>query len=210
MRLKVLLLMTVLFGLSHVSAAATITAFNRAAFQAAVGSGVDEQNFDTFAAGTELTTDGNVNYAASGGTPLVTSEYLTTSIPNGLGSTSAGFFLPDETATFTFLMPVTAFGIDINTFSPTEGAYRAVVGTGDQVLSKFDVFPGEATGQFIGFTSDTAFTSVTIEALTGFTYTLDGLVYGEAGALLVPEPTVLGLVGLGIVAALRRRTRTAR
>jgi hypothetical protein len=208
-RLKTLLLMTLVLGLSYAASAATITTFNRAAFQAAVGSGVTQQDFDGFAAGTLLTTDGAVNYAASQGTPVVTNQFLTTTIPNGLGSTSAGFFLPTETASFSFLAPITAFGIDINTFAPTEGAYRATLNIGDQVLSKFDVFPGNATGQFLGFTSDTPFTGVTIEALTGFSYTLDTLVYGDAGAIAVPEPVSIGLLGLGLLAVSARRRRGA-
>ena len=205
-RLKSLLLVTLVLGLGHTASAATISIFDRAAFQAAVsGGGVTQQDFDGFLDGTLLVTDGAVNYSASMGTPVVTDTFLTTTVPNGLGSTSIGFFLPAETATFSFLAPITAFGIDINTFAPTEGAYQATLNIGDLVLSKFDVFPGAATGQFVGFTSDTPFSSVTIAALTGFSYTLDTLVYGDARAL-VPEPASIGLLGLGLMAwAVKRR-----
>jgi hypothetical protein len=163
-----------------------------------------------------LTTDGVVTYAASGGTPLVTDTYLTTTPPNGLGSTSFGFFGPNETATFTFASAIGAFGIDINTFDPVEGGYTGTLSIGDAVQSKFDVFPGFATGQFLGFISDTAFTSVVIGttgASTRYSYTLDTLVYGQAQAIRdvvepdldpgapVPEPGTFLLLGSALAAA---------
>jgi hypothetical protein len=204
---------------SQMAMAATITQFDRATFQTAVSGGtISEQDFDGFLAGTTLTTDGVVTYAASLGTPLVTSTFLTTTPPNGLGSTSVGFFIPSETATFTFGSAISAFGIDINTFDPNEGGYTGTLNIGDTVLSKFDVFPGTATGQFLGFISDTPFTSVNIRTtgggLTPFSFTLDTLVYGQAQAIIdvgdpnapIPEPGTLLLFGSALAAeGIRRR-----
>ncbi len=69
------------------------------------------------------------------------------------------------------------------------------------------------TGQFLGFVSDTPFSEVTIAAGTGFSYTLDTLLYGDAAAVKpgngqVPEPTSLVLLGLGFVGfqLLRKKT----
>ena len=191
---------------------ATISNFTRAQFQLAVnGVSVTQQDFDLLSSGSTLGTLNGVTYSASGGTPLVTSTYLTTTGSNGLGSTSVGFFQSTETATFSFSSAITAFAIDINTFAPTVGDYRATLNIGDIILSKFDVFPGTGTGQFIGFTSNVAFSSITISTATNFAYTLDTLVYGDASRVAdsagIPEPsTWLSLApGLLMLRYLRRR-----
>jgi hypothetical protein len=207
----------VLLGAQSASAA-TITLFDRAAFQAAVlGGTITQQTFDGFADGTPLGTVGGVTYSASGGTVVVTDTFLTTTFPHGIGSTSTSsslccFFPGSETSTFTFTSPVSAFGIDINTFAATAGAYSGTLNIGDVVSSAFDTFPGTFTGQFLGFISDTPFTSVTISANTGFSYTLDTLVFGDARAIIdantaVPEPTTLALMGGGLLALVLQRRR---
>jgi PEP-CTERM motif len=199
------------------ASAATITSYNRAAFQTALSGGtVSGQNFDSLANGATLGTLNGVTYGASAGTPIVTNAFLTTTSPNGLGSTSLGFFGNTESASFTFATAITAFAIDVNTFAPTAGDYSATLNLGDVVLSKFDVFPGSATGQFIGFISNTPFTSVTISTRldpnnSRYSYTLDSLVYGNAAAVVsasAPEPSTFGIMGTGLAVfalALRRR-----
>lgn len=192
------------------SYAASITSVDRASFAAAVAGGtIDSQDFDSLAAGTILGSFGGVTYDASAGDALVTSSFLTTTSPNGLGSTSVGFFQSTETATFTFDSAITAFAIDVNTFANTDGAYQALLSTGDVVTSIFEVFPGSFTGQFIGFISSVAFTSVTISAASGFSYTLDTLVFGDARAVtpVIPLPGAIPLLltGLGGLALVRRK-----
>ena len=186
--------------------AAIITSVDRATFQAAVAGGtISQENFDAIPVGTILGVTPDITYGASGGFPVVTNQFLTSTPPNGLGETPLSFFLPGDTASFTFSSSITAFAIDVNTFAITDGAYVATLNIGDTVTSIFEVFPGADTGQFIGFISDTPFTGVTISAATGFSYTLDTLVYGDASAL-VPEPATLALLGLGLLAlALVRR-----
>jgi hypothetical protein len=189
--------------------AATITSYNRATFQAALSGGtVSGQNFDSISGGTVLTTLNGVTYGASIGSPAITGNFLTTTPLNGLGSTSQAsiFFADNETATFTFASPITAFAIDVNTFAPTAGDYTATLNLGNIISSKFDVFPGTSTGQFLGFTSDTPFSSVTINPImdpnsTRYTYTLDTLVFGSAEAVAsasVPEPSTMGFLGAGL------------
>jgi PEP-CTERM motif len=201
MRSKIVGLVMAALLLAPVGAqSAIILSVDRATFQAAVAGGtISQQNFDGLANGTVLGSLNGVTYGASTGSPLVTNAFLTSTNPNGEGRTGVGFFLPTDTATYTFDTSITAFAIDVNTFAATGGAYLATLNTGDLVFSLFEVFPNQATGQFIGFVSDTPFSSVTLSALTGFSYTLDTLVYGDAAAVTkAPEPATLALLGLGL------------
>lgn len=184
------------------SNAAITASVDRAAFQAAVASGtINTQTFDGLTNGTILGTLNGVTYSASTGSPLVTNSYLTTTSPNGLGRTGVGFFQNTDTATFAFANAITAFAIDVNTFATTNDSYRATLNTGDEVSSLFATFPGFVTGQFIGFVSNTPFSSVTIRGLSVYAYTLDTLVYGNASSVRpVPTPGTLAMLGLGLCA----------
>lgn len=178
--------------------AALITSYDRATFQLAIAEGLTEQTFEGFADDTVLGTVGGVSYSASLGSVVVTDEYATTTVPNGIGSTSddgfgrTDYFLPSETVTFLFGGPITAFAIDVNTFDLFEGGYTATLDIGDVVLSGYDPFlfdaGGDPTGQFFGFTSDTPFSSVTIASvgdpnLFPFSYSLDTLVFGSSDSI---------------------------
>jgi hypothetical protein len=197
---------------STLSMAAVIGSVDRATFQAAIAGGtIGGENFDSLAVGTILGVGAiiDLTYSASGGSPIVTNSFNTSTSPNGLGSTSFGFFLDTETATFSFSTPISAFAIDINTFASADGAYTASLDIGDTVTSIFEVFPNSSTGQFIGFVSNVAFTGVTIASSQGFTYTLDTLVYGDASSVVhAPVPAAVWLFGsglLGLIGMARRK-----
>ncbi len=217
------------FGFAASAQATAIVSVDRATFAAAVDGGdIAGEDFEDIAAGTLLPSLNGVTFDASEGDVIVTADFLTTTFPNGIGSTSSlqinpdigAFFLDTETVTLTFDAAITAFAIDINTFADTEGAYSATLSTGEVVTSIFEVFPDSDTGQFLGFVADTAFTSITIAAISGFSYTLDSLVFGDAAAVVnpgdvfgseVPLPAALplmlaGLGGLGFASRRRRAT----
>ncbi len=135
-------LFVIIVAMPSVSLAALITSIDRATFQTAITGGtISGEDFDSLSVGTILGVTPDLTYSASGGSPIVTNTFLTSTSPNGLGSTSVGYFLPSETTTFSFSAPITAFAIDINTFAGTDGAYTATLDIGDIVLSLFEVFP---------------------------------------------------------------------
>ncbi len=191
--------------------AAIVTYGSRGAFDATFSGSVVE-NWDGFANGTTFangTSSNGITYNSSSGDSLVTSSFLFTTSPNGLGNTTNGFFGAGEGITFTFSAPVMAFGIDFNTFATGAGAYTATTDLGDVIGSVFDPFPGFSTGEFIGFSSDVAFTSVTISNVSGNPYTLDTLRAVNAPGTL-PEPgsgalAAFALLSLGVAARARNR-----
>jgi hypothetical protein len=190
----------------QMATAGTIMDYTRATFEA---SSLTVQNFDSLTSGTTITTVNGVTYSPSLGTALVTDTYLTSTSPNGLGSTSVGYFEPTETLTITFSTPISAFAIDINTFATDADSYQAAINddTSSTVGSVFDTFPNTETGQFIGFTDTATFTQVVISGLEDFSYTADTMLYGSSGAINtgVPEPSTIALLGVGMGALVARR-----
>jgi len=189
------------------ASATTIPFASRAAFDAAFPGAIYE-TWDSYAAGTTIANGGTlkgITYNSSAGIAVVQNNFLNSTPPNGLGRTPINFFDSADTIQFTFGTPLTAFGIDINTFATASGAYTATTNNGDVVGSFFNPFPGAGTGQFVGFSSTVPFTSVTIATPAGSTYTLDSL-----RAVPVPEPATIALLGTGLAGALAARRRRSR
>jgi hypothetical protein len=153
------------------------------------------ETWDTVPSGTVIpngTMFNGITYNSSAGDAVVTSAFLALSPPNGLGRTPQDFFGPGDTMTFTFPVAINVFGISINTFATMTGDYLLTTNRGSVVPSFFNPFPGAGTGQFAGFITTQPFTSITISAPGGFSYTLDNLTFAAT-----PEPGTVGLFGLG-------------
>jgi hypothetical protein len=203
---SVLVFLLVVVGAASAQAAIITNFANRAAYDAAFPGSVVE-NWDGVANGTQIPNGGTLNgitYNSSAGVANVTNSFFNTTDPNSLGRTPQSFFDATDSIVFTFANPISSFGIDINTFATSAGAFTAMTNLGDVIGSVFDPFPGLTTGQFIGFASNLPFNSVTITGQGVATYTLDTM-----RATAAPEPSTLGLIGLGLLglSAMRRRRR---
>lgn len=206
---KLVFALMLAIGLVASSAHAAVITFNSRAAFAAAFPGATVEDWDSFAANTVFpdgTTVNGIAYHTSAGDAMVTDTVATTTPPNGLGAFNTGFFEAGETITFTLDTPTNAFGIDINTLAGNAGDFTATTDVGDVISSAFNPFPGSSLGQFIGFSSNVPFSSVTIAAPGGFDYSLDTL----RRVAVVPEPATLVLVGAGLFAASLRRRTTAR
>jgi hypothetical protein len=177
------------------------------------------ETWDEFLDGTTFangSSHNHITYTVSSSDPLVpageamvTNVWACTTNPNGLGEAPYTYFAyATDSITFTFQWPIFAFAIDINNNAMADGTFQATTNvSGVSASSHYDPFPGldsdgnpYTTGQFIGFTSDQYFTSVTIGVSPGFSiaegWTLDTMRY-----LPLPPSLLLlgsGLAGLGL------------
>jgi hypothetical protein len=204
----------VLPGLIGWVQAASITSYaSRAAFDAAFPGSVIE-NWDGYPSGTifaDGSTTNGITYTTSGpgGDAMATRGFITTSPPNSLGTTGHGAFGGGDSIVFGFSSPITAFGIDIPTSADDRvpDNFTATTGGGDVIQAVNDLFPGFNFGKFVGFSSDTAFSSVTIAGTRpSFDYLLDNM-RGVRGT--VPEPSTLLLLGAGLVGVAAWRWKRA-
>jgi hypothetical protein len=169
-------------------------------------SGATVENWDEYNSGYYIAngaTLNNITYNTnSTNFALVTSTYLTSTGSNGLGETGAGFFGASDTITFSFAQPLTAFAIDINTYTLNPvGDYTGTLSNGAVINSYLDPFNGYTTGEFIGVSDSTPFTSITIADPSGEGDTLDTLQYVNAPAAVVPEPATVALMIVGLLGA---------
>ncbi len=189
-------------------ASAAVTQFtDRTAFEAAAGA-VSTETFEGFAnMGVSPSTDlgaftVDTNGSASltdgaGGFNVNGSRYLNVNITSDTGAGGPG------SVTFTFDTAITAFGADFRSLNNNVLRTYAVVGG-----ITFDPLP--MAPNFLGFVSDTAFTTVTFfNPLGGGNndqFGLDNLTTSGGGAIPEPGTWALMIGGFGLAgAALRRR-----
>ncbi len=193
--LSLIMMLLMVPGLS--TAAVSLT---RAGFQTATsGYTMQVEGFDNYSDGQTLTSTPDFSMSTSSGQPIVTSAYVVSTTPNGLGLTTHGdYFGPADTITFSFNTPIHAFAIDINTFADQDGDFSATINTTSGQTEIYSIFsPVPTYGQFIGFVSNTPFTDVTIAAEANYSYTLDTVQYGNVSA--VPVPAAVWLFGSAIL-----------
>jgi hypothetical protein len=201
-RKAIMFVLFLVFVFGAIQAQASIIGYtSRAAFDAAVP-GASVQNWDGYAVGTTFINGGTSNgitYNSSQGDAVVATGWVYTTNPNSLGQTVLNYFDAADVMTFSFVSPIRAFGIDINTYSANAGAYQALTNLGDIALSGYDIFPGYNTGQFVGFISNQDITSVAFSAPNGDNYTLDTMRYQSTapipGSVLLLGSGLLGLLG---------------
>ncbi len=192
--LSLIMMLLMVPGLSTAAVSLTRTGFQTATS----GYTMQVEGFDNYSDGQTLTSTPDFSMSTSSGQPIVTSAYVVSTTPNGLGLTTYGYFGPADTITFSFNTPIHAFAIDINTFADQDGDFSATINTTSGQTEIYSIFsPVPTYGQFIGFVSNTPFTDVTIAAEANYSYTLDTVQYGNVSA--VPVPAAVWLFGSAIL-----------
>lgn len=199
-------------ALTAASANAALTfSFDEAAF--AAGSNVID-DFSAYAAAGDPTVDilsptvfGAFQYTPIGSTAGLGALELRSGISSAADNQIFAF-LDGSPDNFSFSVtsvggPLNAFGFDVSSGS-SFGGTTVTLNTGDTFnLSDFDAeLDGNGTG-FLGFASDTPFTSIRFDVENDAEF--EGVFFNTFYADVVPAPGAAGLLGLAGLAAVRRR-----
>jgi hypothetical protein len=196
-------------------APAAVTVYtNKTAFLAAINSNYYQEGF-------ESTTIGPTSFNFSGGTGT-TYKYTATStsaaggfypfVPTGGSSQALATSNSNQPITFTVnagSAPVTAFGgyfFDTNVSGSLAGTLPEVT---TNLSAGYTTLSSATFTSFIGFTSNTPFTSLTVGELPASNNfpSIDNFIVGTANP--VPEPASIAVLGVPAAMALLRRRRTA-
>ena len=170
--------------------ASTISGLDRTEFASEVSDGVmQRETFDSLKVG-PISSTPTLSFSSTAGKVVVTHKFRASTGVGSLGGGVLEYFLPHQTLTITFATAITAFGIDINSWATLANAFVGTTNTGESYGSVFAPFTGKTTGQYLGFTSSTPFTSITIAAKGNYTFTVDTLDHGkkDPDPVVIPEP----------------------
>lgn len=170
--------------------AGLITFSDRTTFQAAVGGSLLLEDFNdtVFSSGLSITTGGGYS-----------SIWNSSNCPSGSGDSCQGL-IETSSMTLNFAPGIKAFGFDYNELNLSSLDY--IDSAGNSILSALTSNTWTGSGyqsKFFGVISDTALDWVTIGTGAdsgGAVYFVDDLEYGDAS--VVPEPSILALMGLGL------------
>lgn len=104
------------------------------------------------------------------------------------GTTFLNYFLNDSSATIIFDTAITAIGFDIFAFGNVGNVSSLTVL--DRTFDQSDIT--NSSSQFFGFTSDTAFTTLTFASTINDGFTIDDITYGNVSS--VSAPAILSLL----------------
>lgn len=201
--MKRLLVATSLASAAMLSQAGTVYT-SEPAFLLAAGA-VTVENFESAPGGTSTNlTFGGLSVSCAG--TVYCPGFFGTRNGFGTDGATSVFFATPDTITFTFAA-TNAFAIDIIGLGTTGATDMSMlVSNGDNELIADDYVGGSFTSFFVGYTSATAFTSVTFSATArddGVDF--DRLQLGTGNTVPEPGALALAVLALGIGGAVRAR-----
>jgi hypothetical protein len=225
LRIALVLLATLLLHASS-GLASAITYTDRAAFDAAAGSGLGTVNFDALADETVIPSGGSVGGAtftyliAAGLFNLeVINDFQTTSPHNSLGTTGDDTFVAGDVFNIGLSSPATAIGLYVigsGLFLPGDFTLSAGSGLALSAAAPFQTLSDDGQVFFLGVIDPAGFTNATFTSIagSGAPFNVDDIVSNglrtDVGPSPVPEPASLLLLGSGLFAAGVKRSRDRR
>lgn len=208
---KISLCASVLMGLVGTANAATVTFTDQSSFLSSLSGSSSTLDFESQSSGSLINsgdTLGGITFSYSIGPPpidmMVTNDFLTTSGSNYLGLDDAGnynLFIAGDTFTMTFDTPQNAIGMylvsgdvlfenDVSITTSSGSAFNSDVVN--------ITFGDGGFAYYIGLTSDTAFSSATLQFDTAaegaFLYSIDDITVSA-----VPVPAAVWLFASGLI-----------